>query len=623
VNTTISTHVGPNSSSGNFGWGYNATCVWITTDPFCADLPTAGVIGETGLNMSVATTPANGTGPAPLTFGWNVAVTSGGLPPYRTYVVVTSPDFYNESTNGTGNLTLGETGLYDVVVMAEDSSCTQVSFVEFGLQVWGSLGPNPVQLAASSNATSVPATVSYQVNTSALPTGWSLFWDAPGIFVSPDGMSAFGNDSSVVNATYFFPGNYSAEVCFVQPDSVDYGCGVSPTIALTGSSPVATSVVVGTGPYPVNVTFSATIVNAAGLPNGTSVVLSAPTAGGYGVSNSSSGTASANLTVAAGCGYPWTYSIPPTGVCVWTAEVALIATTSLDNGFLGLTTISANLSASGTPSTWYPSVSYSYGPLNGSLPLNFSLNFSAANGVAPYAYSYTVVGRASGSANTSFYPPMGGQVYGWNGSTVSLVLPLNSSGIYWINVFVADASDQWVTFSPPLLVLGNVSPLRPLSVSASGPSGTAAVVAGSAATFLATATGGDGPLAVEWNFDDGTYGSSLLGATVSHVYLVPGRYTPTVTVTDGAGHSVTETLPTIVVTAAPAPASPPTTSAPGVPSYQIAWLPVAEAALVGAAFVLVGELWARREVQKDGEALVESLKAEGASKPSDEPPHQP
>src|SRR4029077_8807858 len=64
---------------------WNATCIAIPNTLFgtpCSLLPPNATIGSYGLNLSVLSTPANGTGPGPLNFTWNASVSDGGLPPY-------------------------------------------------------------------------------------------------------------------------------------------------------------------------------------------------------------------------------------------------------------------------------------------------------------------------------------------------------------------------------------------------------------------------------------------------------------------------------------------------------------------------------------------------------------
>lgn len=580
-------------------------------------------IGAYGLNLSVVASPANGSGPSPLNLSWNASVggISGGLPPYHYEVFVLSANFSFIDGSATGNVTLTEYGLYTVDVLAEDSTCTQSGFDSFTVQVYGPLGPHPVAIAATANSSTVPALVTYAVNTSALPANWSIQWDTPGIFSSPTnpGNSTWdaGNDA---NYSVYFPGSYAAEACFVQPDSVVYACGVSPSVVIGGAVPVTTHVTVAPGPYPTNVTYSVTLNPGVTLPSGTYLYLFADDVNGTGQWNESYG-GHVTLTVAEACGAPLTPYVPTSGNCSWPAYVSLDGPLGgVDAGFLGGIYFAANLTAVGNASTWLPTLSLSYGPTNGTLPLNFTLNLTATNGVAPYYYSYTVFARTSGAANASFLPTTAVQAWGWNGSTLSFVLVFNHTGVYWVQVFVSDAEDHFVDSSLPLLVLGNVSPLRPLVVRPSL-TGLVGIVAGGAEEFSVAVGGGVAPYTIQWAFGDGSYASSVVGATVSHTYTAPGTYTPSVTVTDARGRSVTELLPTISVS--PATVTVPPTTAPSPNPMQVtygglsfAWVPVLAAAAVAAALTAVGLVQVRRErLRKEGERLLAEAGAADGSDP--------
>jgi hypothetical protein len=80
-------------------------------------------------------------------------------------------------------------------------------------------------------------------------------------------------------------------------------------------------------------------------------------------------------------------------------------------------------------------------------------------------------------------------------------------------------------------------------------------IAGIASTFIALASGGNGPYAVLWNFGDGSQGT---GAMLTHAYAVKGNYTVDVSITDAIGATVNGSL--MVQVAAPAPTTVTTTT---------------------------------------------------------------
>ena len=618
-----------NNSSG--GWSNSGAGVYacynftLANSTFCQPLPTGSVLADSGLNLSVATSPASGIGAAPLDFQWNISVNGGGLPPYLVQIVVYDAEVSYNSTNLTGALNLTAPGLYDVDVLAEDSTCTQTAFVTFTEQVYGSLGPNPVRISATASSTTVPATVTYQVNTSAFPANVTILWISSGTF----GQSG---PNGTATLTYYVPGTYDAAACLqtLGPNGsvtgLDLACNVSAPVTLGGVSPVTTSVAISNGSYPVNLTYTVNLTTPSTLPNGTDLYLIAYDGRGLG-NFTETNASSVNLTITDGCGHPWTTYVAPDGNCTYLATWSLIGPLNgPDAGFLGSGSIFANLTANGTPSLWDPTVSWSYGTLNGSLPFNLSVNLSASGGAAPYSYSYTMFGRSSGAANATWYGTLNGSTAGWNGSSITLTTVLNRTGVYYASYFVADSDDSWVGFALPLIVLGNVSPLSPLGVTTGSGAGGGGggsgseVPVGVSTWFVAEPSGGLAPYTIQWSFGDGTYGSSVPGEEVAHAYGAPGTYDPTVTVTDARGRSVTATLPAVTVVPASSTTGPsggltvhPTASPTGTPAAD--WAPLAVAGVAVVVLSVLGLLSARREVRRQGEALVATLEPTGAGTP--------
>lgn len=595
----------------NLSSWWEAPCFNYTlpASTFCAAMPMNATLANTGLNLSVASSPASGYSAAPALFRWNASVNGGGMPPYLVQIFVYNAAFFYNTTNLTGAIVLAAPGLYAVDVLAFDSSCSQTAMVAFDVEVYGSLGAFPLHISASASNASVPSTVTYRVNTSALPANVTVTWLTGGTF----GQSG---PAGIANLTYFVPGTYAATACLTLLDAnnsttgIDLACNSSAPVALGGALPVTTSVSIGSGAYPVNVTYNVSINPNASLPANTSLYLIAYDAQHIGTAVDQSNGTPLSLSVGRGCGVPWTTYVPPSGICSYEADWSLIGPLNgVDAGFLGIGPILANLTANGSPTLWNPAVSWTHGPLNGSLPLNLTVNLSVSGGMAPYSYSFTVYGRSSGAAAATLYPTLNGTVYGWNGSAASVVTVLSRSGVYFASYFVADANDNWVGFSLPLIVLGNVSPLAPLGVLPGSSSGGATLRVGGTETFVASPIGGAGPYAVQWNFGDGSFASSLPGAPVEHVYTRAGTFIPSVTVTDARGRTAEAYLPAITVLAAPSPSggtSPLSGRASSGP-VPIDVTPLLVALGFAAVLSAVGIVSARRELERQGEELVATL----------------
>jgi hypothetical protein len=601
--------------------GATATLPWNCTPVNVSTYPITGV-PDLGVNFTVATTPANGTGAAPLNFTWNITFGGGGLPPFHSWIYLDTASQSLSSFQPVGNLTLSEAGIWSVDVVVEDASCTQFSGAFFSLMAWNvSLGPQPVVVSSSATTAALPADVTFTLSAPAVPTGWSVFWSSPGFYPY----------TLVENHTFYLPGTYNETACLVEPDGTEYSCGTSANVNVTGASPIQTAVTVASGPYPENVTFWANVTNASSLPIGTSLYLYAWNGtGGNWVQTSNS---SVNLTESVGCGYPWTKWVVPTGNCTETAELTLWGG---PNGSypstLGIVTLSVNLTANGSPVNWWPSVSYTYGPTNGSAPLNVTINVSAVNGLGPYTLSWVVIGDSGNGTHSTLFNESYASLYPWNGTLQTLTLPLDQVGYYWIAVEVVASNFGYVTFSLPLVVVGNatVAAFAPLSVNAAETNSTAAGRNGSSPVpvqFVATPEGGVGPYTVQWSFGDGQFASSVPGVAIQHRYTSAGTFVPTVTVVDARGAQATTTLPSITVPqssgTSPHGSGTPNgsgTSSPGQrigPTSSPAASGTAEIllAVIAGAFIIAGLLLSRREFGREGEALVAGLEPDGPKPP--------
>ncbi|MCI4373724.1 MAG: PKD domain-containing protein, partial [Thermoplasmata archaeon] len=120
---------------------------------------------------------------------------------------------------------------------------------------------------------------------------------------------------------------------------------------------------------------------------------------------------------------------------------------------------------------------------------------------------------------------------GTRASSPNLTHVFASPGPYSNEVWVNDSDHQSVGGWQNV----TVSPALRFDLNQSAP----VVEAGEPFFLTANSTGGTGPVQFDWLFGDGTYGN---GTNVSHVYAVPGNYTPRLWVNDSAGVSVEKTL---------------------------------------------------------------------------------
>jgi PKD repeat protein len=165
----------------------------------------------------------------------------------------------------------------------------------------------------------------------------------------------------------------------------------------------------------------------------------------------------------------------------------------------------------------------------------------------------------------------------------------NASG-----VLVASATaGVRVEAGPALDVVASVAPVRG--------------VAPLTTHFTAEVTGGTGPYVVQWLFGDGTYGSSVPGSSVGHLYPAVGTYSVSVVVRDASGHWANRSVGTVAVTAPPA-SSLLTISVAGIPGWALLVVLLLVAVGVG---VLTGRRWRergrQRRLQREGEEIVREL----------------
>jgi hypothetical protein len=551
-------------------------------------------IGLATINGTVLWT-GNTTGPAPLAISWSISISSGGIPPYQSDVEFEpyiGGNFSWNSTNLNGTENLTSPGMYLAIAVVADSTCDAMGGAILGpITVYNATVGDPVQITASTSGGSVPLGVTYTENTTNVPYGYTMLWQRP-----------YSNQSSgwSINTTYYVGGNESAVGCLInETTGVWLACGNSSTVVASGSD-LATAVAVGNGTRPVNITFWLNVTTPSALPRGWTVDLW--TDNGTLVQNSSQNV-STSVTAAFGCGASNPTNPPnAAGTCVWTASYLLTASGAYGPRYVAQGTIWTNLTANGTPASWYPTVVFTEAPTNASTPVNVSVNLTASNGLAPYDYWWAVFGASSAASNQTFFRTVSGNGTAWNGSALTLVFPFHHSGVYMITVTVRDANLNYVFLYPPVLALGVPLAPRPLHLSASGSTVGSTGPNESLVDFVALVSGGIAPYTIQWTFGDGAYGASLSGATVQHSFEGAGSYTPTVTATDSRGSTVVVALPAVVVT-------PPPARSPGTPQ------PNSTAATPGAGFGLspihlstIGPTWAALGLAAAVLALVVSIR---------------
>ncbi|MCI4369906.1 MAG: PKD domain-containing protein [Thermoplasmata archaeon] len=607
---TWPTPAGPRAAALPKATGVNGS----SCDPYW---PASMPIGLAAINGSVTWT-GNTTGATPLNLSWSIVIGGGGIPPYQTYVEIepyVGGNLTWNSTNLTGNVSLTVPGMYVGFVEVVDSTCDAIGESLLGpVTVYDPSGLDPVQISASTAGGTVPLAVAFSLNLSRVPTNASMLWETP---------FSYDSDGWTINTTYYQPGNDTATGCLVNPTTGAWlACGNSSAVAVTGSD-LTTAVSVGNGTLPVNITFWVNVTNGSALPAGWTVNLD--TDNGTLLENASQ-NASTSLTGSFGCGPEFlTNPANAAGMCPWVASYFLEADPGGTPVYVTGGTIWANLTENGSPVLWYPTVTYTESPTNGSAPLNVTVNVTASNGLAPYQYWWAVVGASSALPNQTYFPTATGNGSGWNGSLLALSFSFPHLGIYRITVTVRDSDLNYVFLYPPVVPVGVALAPRPLHVSTSEGAAAAAGPNATRVAFVANVSGGEGPYALQWTFGDGTYGSSLPGVPVTHTYASAGTFVPTVTVTDETGATQTSTLPAVVILPTPSTgnqSSPGTTGpshgASGNGGGPSGWLSLGTDGWVGGflvlgalALVVVGAVQVER--QRSAEQLVRRLESDTAS----------
>src|SRR5436309_12375557 len=174
------------------------------------------------------------------------------------------------------------------------------------------------------------------------------------------------------------------------------------------------------------------------------------------------------------------------------------------------------------------STSFTFSPSNPAIGVSVAFTATSAGGTLPYSYSWNF-----GDGST--------------GSGAVVTHSYSSAGQYSTTTTVTDSTGKTATSSQSVTVS------QPGALTASFAYAPSVPVSGQSVTFTATATGGSSPYSYSWNLA----GTSKTGNLVSQSFT-NGTYAISLTVTDGAGKTATNSQSIIVLPASTGSGSVPT-----------------------------------------------------------------
>jgi PKD repeat protein len=240
-------------------------------------------------------------------------------------------------------------------------------------------------------------------------------------------------------------------------------------------------------------------------------------------------------------------------------------------------------------------------PASGSAPFFVNVSVSVSGGHAPYNLSLCFGTMDHQSPPTN----CGTGASNWAGLTpLEFGHLYTAPGNYSVTGIATDRTGAGVG-STALIVVTDRSVLN-ATVEERTTSGTAPL----SVTFNESVAGGTPPITLQWTFGDGAAGSELPGVPIVHVFVSAGTFTPSLTVTDGAGHRTVRTLAPVTVAA-------PASGDHGFPgsSSGPSWLELGGAFTLSAvAVAILVPVLQRRRWRQEGNSLVAELEREaGAS----------
>ena len=207
--------------------------------------------------------------------------------------------------------------------------------------------------------------------------------------------------------------------------------------------------------------------------------------------------------------YQCSSSATANGTCVY--HINLTTTDSNSTSVVSRATVSVSIQSSLL-------VSVVESPSVGVAPLAVSFTADAAGGSTPYAFSWVFGDGTSGSGAAVQH------VYQLSGTYTAAVTASDSNGAK------AMASTMVIVYPAPQ---GNQTGAIEVAISASNVTGLAPLTT----QFTASAANGEPPYTFNWDFGDGSSGTT--GSSVSHTYTVSGDYTAVLSVSDSAGNAAT------------------------------------------------------------------------------------
>jgi PKD repeat protein len=210
-----------------------------------------------------------------------------------------------------------------------------------------------------------------------------------------------------------------------------------------------------------------------------------------------------------------THAYAAAGVYPWWVNISIEGLSCGNGGTVTITDVPPPLQSSSSADK-----------TSGVFPLTVAFTGSASGGVPPYAYDWNF---GDGTAHSSSQNPT--HTYGQAGAFTAVLTVTDSAS--------STAQAAGIT----------IAVIAPLSASASVNAASGNVPL--AVAFSGSASGGTGPYTYDWNFGDGTAHSSAQSPT--HTYVSAGDFSVTLTVTDSASRTATDSHLVIHAVAVPPP----------------------------------------------------------------------